>query len=406
MSATGLLHRSIGSPQHQDCEVAPSGERCWLCAGELTRGQRTDDWVGASFTGQNRARIPTAEWVCEACVYLCSRTSPVPGRPPKEGKSVGGNWRNYSHVLDGRGYHNYSKAEKPDLLAWLRGGKSPPWFAAVADSGQKHVAPFARVNPGATGLVLFEETHVALPYPESPRWTMVDRMAELLTMGATKAELASGRLEARAWQLCGPRLRQFEEQFGTERGGSWFSLALWLAQRDEETVAARMAAEKEAKRAKAGRRAKGASADADGRGAARVPSSVPEEREPQRDEALGHPAEPDAQRDGEGEQPRRVGHDDREGAAARCPECAPLECCCLRRGLREVWSRASSWCSGSALCRLAPGSWRCHAVGARRSRPSTGARCTVSSSVVRRVGCRGATGAPSACRPSGGQNSR
>lgn len=42
----------------------------------------------------------------------------------------------------------------------------------------------------------------------------------------------------------------FEQTYAYLRGGAWFRLAVWLAQRDEEAVAQRLAAEKEAKRAK------------------------------------------------------------------------------------------------------------------------------------------------------------
>ena len=91
-------------------------------------------------------------------MFICSRTSPVPGRPAKEGKKFGGNFRNYTHLWDERGYANASKGEKPVIREFLARNHAGPWFAAIADSGQKHVLPFARLNgPGRPGIVLLDE---------------------------------------------------------------------------------------------------------------------------------------------------------------------------------------------------------------------------------------------------------
>ena len=250
MSASHLLHARIGAAPSPDCGPMPSVAPCWLCgAVGATRGMARADWNGASFTGQNRVRVPSSDWVCEPCVYFCARLSPVPGRPPKEGKSLGGNFRNYSHALDDRGYLNWSKGEKPGLLAWLRGPKQGVWFCGIAESGQKHTIPWIPVNPaGARGRVLFEEREIALPGARG--WRLVDDLAALLTAGATKEEVGRGDYGPRAWQLCEALIRDFEEAHGSHRGGAWFALALYLSQRDEEAVSERMTAEATAKEAK------------------------------------------------------------------------------------------------------------------------------------------------------------
>lgn len=100
MSATRLLYELLRIAPRNDCE--PSHGLCWLCGAQATRGQRVLDWTGSLFTGHTRARCPGAEYVCEPCVHVCSRIAPVPGRPPKDGKAFGGNWRNYSHLYDWR----------------------------------------------------------------------------------------------------------------------------------------------------------------------------------------------------------------------------------------------------------------------------------------------------------------
>jgi hypothetical protein len=288
----------------------------------MARGIPQRKWAGSSFTGQNRVRYPDGEHVCEACVYLCARHSPVPGRPPKPGKKFGANFRNVSHLYDSADtppYFNASKGEKPAILAFLR-RHHRHWFAAIADSGQKHVLPWCPVNPpnARRGIVLFEEATVRLPVPNGAGWTIVDRMADLLTAGCTKDEIATARYTPRAWQLCGEAaLRSFEEMHGERaRGSAWFDLALWLAQRDEEAVAARIAAEKEAKkRGKTRRGAARKAARRDRRPAAGAAGGV-SGGGGESTQALGPATEQDDQRGAQVGDAGRVGDADDAGAAA------------------------------------------------------------------------------------------
>lgn len=249
-SASQTLWQTVlGQPQQADCEPLPEPVPCWLCGGVWAgRACPISDWQGANFTGQNKVRSPRSTWICEPCVHISSRIAPVPGRPPKEGKSFGGNFRNYSHCWwrDQTGkveYLNASKGEKPALLAWLRKPKVGEWWCAIADSGQKHIIPWAPLIKGAKGPVLFDDLVVTLG-----DWGIVDDMVELLTAGATKEEVEGGDYHPGSILRCRLDILAFEAKWGRMRGGGFFALAIWLAQRDEEKVAARMAAEKEAKK--------------------------------------------------------------------------------------------------------------------------------------------------------------
>lgn len=303
--------RGLGSPQTdaEDHEPMP----CAICGGVSARGHCIKTFITKSLTDQNTFRCGDAPWVCEACAYVRGRFSPVPGRPPKEGKESGGRFGNFSHFMDGARYENASKGEKPKILSWLRGPKQGWWFCVVADSGQKHLLPYAQMNPpGARGVIRFEEQ--VLPLPRSEDFSMVDEMIELLTAGATKEELASGDYTARGWSLCGDAIRAFEEQHGGKRGGAWFSLAVWLAQRNEERVAVRLEAESVAKRAKKEKEAKrgnrrGAkrtTADASGGGATGVSPRVPANNGRKGARALAHPARQDAGERKDSAERRRV----------------------------------------------------------------------------------------------------
>ena len=191
-----------GSPA---AEAAACSANCYLCAGLTSRGVAVGDWMGNNFTSQTLCRAPSSAWVCEACAYITSRTSPVIGRDAKEGKKFGGSFRNYSHLWDERGYVNSSKGEKPLIREFLGRDHRGPWFAAIADRGQKHVLPFAPMNgPGRSGLVLFDEVRVPLATDHS----LVGDCAALLTAGEKessarrkaegKAAHANGRAAARA----------------------------------------------------------------------------------------------------------------------------------------------------------------------------------------------------------------
>ena len=264
MTAVDLLHAHLGRPEVAAASALGKGVRCWLCNGAAERGQKVTDWVGPAFTSQNRVRNPRSEYICEGCIYICGRLSPVPGRAPKEGKTVGGNWRNYCHWMvegiDGAWtYGNASKGEKPQLLAALRARKHGRWWMAVADSGQKHVIPWATINGASQGgVVAFDDELVSVPQSID----LVDVMASLLTGGATKDELGSGDWGPRAMSLLKERLEAFELDHGDKRGSGWFRLALWLAQRDEAAVMARLEEEKRERASKRGRpAARGNSAD-------------------------------------------------------------------------------------------------------------------------------------------------
>lgn len=311
MTPSQIIWQAHGSPRVDSC-VDGLG-RCFVCVGQVSRGELTDKWLKSSYTDQNRARSPTSLYVCEACCYVHSRTSPVLGRPPKEGKQFGGNFRNYSQMWEqgwtgvafgetGKPgeYANASKGDKPLIREFLRRTHLGPWFCGVADSGQKHTIPFIPLNgPGGGGRVLFEETIVEVP----DSLALVDAITALLTAGCTKEEIESGNYTQRAWMMCADAVKQFETEHGPERGSPWFGLAVWLSQRDEDAVALRMAVEKEAKRPKKPakekasdrRTAKGKTEDADRGGSPGPTKRVPEAtRKRGSTEALGTTPEPRA----------------------------------------------------------------------------------------------------------------
>jgi len=235
-----------GSPKH-------GSERdsfcCYLCAGESLVGELTSYWMGANFTDQNRSRNPIGKFVCSACLFVTSRITEVSGRPAKEGKKFGGCFRNYSHLAEGSEYTNASKGQKPTIREFIEREHSEPWGAAIADSGQKHVIPFTRMNYGnhtTAGVVMFDEAEIQIPSDVS----LILHTCYLLTAGATKDEVLSGDYRIATIERCADTVREYEREARCHRGGNWFELVVWLAQRDESAVAQRLEDEKAAKKEK------------------------------------------------------------------------------------------------------------------------------------------------------------
>ena len=286
-SASQLAHAHVGWPAVEGCSTHDV-EPCAVCGGHSTRGKPVWEFIGSSLTDQTSFCSPHSDHVCEACVYVRARFSPVVGREPKpcdrcngtgiepsqaqarkgnrghrepgqpcakcDGtcrKESAGRWSNFSHLYDGHTLDNATKEEKPKILAFLRrmATSSPlepcTWFAAISDTGQKHVLPYTPINMRrGSGRVRFEESEVFIPPASSRLWSLVGDMTELLTAGATKEELQRGAYTSHAYQRCRERIEHFERDWRYARALAWFALCLWLAQRDEETVAARMIEEK------------------------------------------------------------------------------------------------------------------------------------------------------------------
>ena len=307
-----ILHALAGAPQIDGC-IEREGT-CWLCGEETSRSAPLKKWSGAGFSDQNKRRGPAdATHVCEACVWATSWVQPPGMEPPPPGKR-GLNLRLFSHLYDAGEYAYLNKADKPQILAWLRAPKRGPWFATIADTGQKHALPWAELNlhSGLGGLVLFEEDDVALPEAETG-WSIVDDAIDLLTWGVTKDELASGTYSARSWAACREELLAFERTHGQLRFSAWFRLATWLSQRDEEELKRRK--QHGTTYGRASRKAP----SKDSRGDARPARSVSRGRS-ERAEALDADRGPDACGDTHELDPGRVGKRDETGAPAQRDE--------------------------------------------------------------------------------------
>lgn len=303
-TASAILFALAGSPAQDG--ISEQSELCRVCGHSSARTMRYERWQASSFTDQAKLRDWSSDAICEPCVWAHAWNVP-PGFPPPEAGKKGVNLRLYSHFWCDGEYRAWNKANKAEMRAWLSRPKQGTWFAAIADTGQKHVLPWTPVNTSAPvhGTVRFEERDVRIA-----ELHVIDRLCGLLTAGATKEEVETGQYGPRAWQLARPLIEAFEATHGAAlRGGAWFDLALWLAQRDEAQVQDRLAAEKaareEARRADTGpkRPAKRSHRAGSARASRRVSADEPL----QSAQALGPAAGPDADR---GESQRELGRVD------------------------------------------------------------------------------------------------
>lgn len=253
ISPSQSYHLACGSPAVEGAADLPAGSVCAACGYPAQRGLLMRKWPGADSLILDKLRAPASPYACDGCVWSCTWAAP-PGRSAKEGQGRGPSPPMYSHlvILDDAGrmvtYANASKGEKPVIRSWLTSHKPGPWWLVVADMGKKQLIPWAEWNLSVStrgSSVLLDDEPVSVG-----DLGVVDAMAHVLTVGATKATVETGDYTPHEWARCADDLRAFEAAWGHLRGGAWFRLALWLAQRDEDAVAARLEEEKAARDAK------------------------------------------------------------------------------------------------------------------------------------------------------------
>lgn len=230
----GLIWMASGCPDQDDCETVTG--RCWHCGGPQERGIEVNNWAGSGFNAYARAQHrhdPTATHVCEACVFICSRLSPVPGRPPKAGKKLGGNFRNYSHAVAVRDdgsirYLNASKAELGQLVDFIRDPGGDPWAMAIGTSGQKHVIPYATMNRrGPVAVVAFEEESVRFKIDDF--LALNERMNQLRASSGCSADaIRTGEYHPKDLERDLDGVEQFEREYKRMRGSGIFNVAAFL----------------------------------------------------------------------------------------------------------------------------------------------------------------------------------
>lgn len=156
--------------------------KCAIC-GNDSQGTPFDDWVRDTFT--NFDRLQPGEIICDDCKFWFEQKSEE--LQLRMGKDKPQKMQNYSHfIVDGE-WIPVGKGDKRRIAALLLGGKMPE-MAAIAISGQKHIAFRARRNPPGqnAGWVQFEERAVWI---EQKRLRDVLEVIERLYAVFSKSEI-------------------------------------------------------------------------------------------------------------------------------------------------------------------------------------------------------------------------
>lgn len=202
---------------------------CRIC-GQPGEGQAFDEWVRPTFTDWDK--LQPGDILCDACAFWFEEQSQE--LAGLTGKDKPQRMRNYSHFIKSGAWTPLSKGDKARMRELLL---DPPFpeLAAVADSGQKHIVFRAPRNPpGAlAGWVQFEEQAVFVEPTELARLLAI---VEALYLGFSKAEIGAGSYAQHRIQKFGlAAWHDLESQIRPERGRPLLDLALFLAQKREET---------------------------------------------------------------------------------------------------------------------------------------------------------------------------
>ena len=226
LSASQLLYQAAG---HEIIDVVEG--RCWLCGGELFLPTPVREWMRPTFTGFDVGVGPgESGQVCEACVW--STLGGGDELAAKVGKEKKQRFRNYSLFVAQGEWYALSKAHKPEMKELLLSPAGFPEVALVAESGQKHLAFRGRVNEAGqpAGWVLFERAHIWV-IQDAFSW-LLGLVEQLYNAGFSKASISTGAYkfypdsDLSLWRECESTLSRY-------RGSGAFSLAVYLAQKEE-----------------------------------------------------------------------------------------------------------------------------------------------------------------------------
>lgn len=150
-TAPVMVWELAGRPQRASIVDEPVSGVCAMCGRDVDRTLSTDRALGGNFTDQYLLARPGSNRVCYACVWVCSGKPPdtvrmwtvaaSPGRllPASHPKAPWGN----------TAVHLTARNDMRAVVGMLTDPPDGDWVVSLAESGQKHHLPYARINHGA-----------------------------------------------------------------------------------------------------------------------------------------------------------------------------------------------------------------------------------------------------------------
>lgn len=126
----------------------------------------------------------------------------------------------------------YDLPTRDEIRSWLLSPPIPPFTICIADSGQKHIYPFAtQANSRELFPVLLEET---LIYVRRQKFAiLLDAVESLLDLGFSKKEILTKDYQSNRLMKCLTSFPSHEAIISLYRGNSWLDLACFVARKKQ-----------------------------------------------------------------------------------------------------------------------------------------------------------------------------
>lgn len=210
---------------------------CRIC-GQSGIGIVFTDWVRPTFTDWDK--LQGGKIICDACLFWFNERSE--NLAHRVGKEKPQRMRNYSHFIVNGEWTPLSKGNKKQMTTFLLSSPFPE-LAAIAESGQKHIAFRATRNPPSSkaGWIQFEEQSLWVDPPELK--ALLGNIEALYTdKGFSKGEIKTGNYAGyRVLRFGFQEWNRLESLIKSQRGSLLFRLALFLAQKGESREDERIA---------------------------------------------------------------------------------------------------------------------------------------------------------------------
>lgn len=233
-AATTLVHALAGHPD----PVASMAKLlcdtpgvCAVCARHVERTAEVNRALGANFTDRGMFRADGSGRVCAACLWCCSGKPPAtvrmwsivaaPGQvlPASNPKA----W-----LQDTGGLYLGARGDVTGALvdSVLCAPPEGDWHVSVAQSGQKHVLPYADVNHGPTRWRVRFETVTITATPS--QWVHVrSRALAIRRLGVPEPAVLAGRPDFIRTPDALAAWRDHNDALQPYLGSPLLSLALW-----------------------------------------------------------------------------------------------------------------------------------------------------------------------------------
>ncbi|WP_017602216.1 hypothetical protein [Nocardiopsis lucentensis] len=150
-TAPVMIWHLAGQPHRPTLAVTDTPGVCAMCARQCERTAPAKKWLeGKSFTDPKHLRA-TSDRVCEACAWCCTGKGMDQIRMwtllAREDKTLPAS--NPKAVFAADHLHFTSRADMRAVVDTLADPPPGEWAVCIAESGQKHTLPYARINRGA-----------------------------------------------------------------------------------------------------------------------------------------------------------------------------------------------------------------------------------------------------------------